>query len=49
MYTLIFVVLCVVASFVLKKLKKKRADNPASLCAEYKKKYPIIVQYAPPE
>jgi hypothetical protein len=47
--TIIFIVSCVIAGFVLKKIKKKREDNPAFLWEEFKKKYPIIVQYAPPK
>ena len=47
--TIIITALSVIAWFVLKKIKKKRKDNPAFLWEEYSKKYPVIVQYAPPK
>jgi len=46
---IIFLILWVVAYFSFEYIQKSRILRPASLWSTYAKKYPIIVQYAPPK
>lgn len=48
-YAIVIVVLSVILWFVYKKIEKNLKNRPASLWAEFKKKYPIIPQYTPPK
>ena len=50
---LIFYIVCLVIwvalYYFLEKLQAKKVSKPASLWKVYSKKYPIIIQYAPPK
>ena len=48
-YAVIIIVLSIVGWFVYKKVEKKMRTRPAFLWAEFKKEYPIIMQYVPPK
>lgn len=45
----VMIVMLVIFCWVLNYIKKKRKNNPVSLWRAYQKKYPIIIQYAPPK
>lgn len=49
LYAVIIIVFFVVLILVLKKVKKNKEKRPAYLWDEFKEKYPIIMQYAPPK
>ena len=49
LHVVIIIVLLFFLVLVIKKLKKNKEKKPACLWDEFKKKYPIIMQYAPVE
>jgi len=50
---LVFYIVClalwIVLYYCIQFLKKKKISSPASLWRKYSKKYPVIIQYAPPK
>ena len=48
-HTIVIIILFIVVNLIYKKIEKNRRDDPAFLWFKYKKKYPIIIQYAPPK
>ncbi len=48
-HAIVIVTSFVVIKLIYKKIEKCRKDDPAFLWFKYKKKYPIIIQYAPPK
>jgi len=48
-YAVILVVLFIIILFIIKYVENFQKSIPAQLWDEYKKKYPIIMQYAPPK
>lgn len=49
LYTIIAIILLVAIIFIIKWVNKNKVRKPAHLWEEFKKKYPIIMQYAPPK
>ena len=48
-FYIVFLVIWVALYYFLEKLQAKKVSKPASLWKVYSKKYPIIIQYAPPK
>ena len=47
-YIVLFLILLIILYFVIKKFLNKIKEKPASLWKKFEQKYPIIIQYTPP-
>ena len=48
-HSVIIAILLILGYFIYKWIEKKKKEKPVSLWKDFQKKYPIIIQYAPPK